>query len=1063
MVKYLLDREGKFIIENYNKAYPFSNFLPAISGIWGIPLWAFYVNRGQCMVSFGVKDKNHSILEFLPADRAYQASPILGFRTFIKLDDRFYYEPFKLNFGYSKQERMIITSYDLTLEEENRYLGLKFSVNYFTLPNMPFASLVRILKIKNNSKKKLKLKILDGLARIIPFGSREIFLKYLSHTLQAWMNSEIKKISNKEIALFRLIVDPKDVSAIHYIEGTNFYYPFCDNKETQPKVIVDPQKIFGEDTTFNVPVVFLDKKINLFKNQVLCGKTPCGFGFLKKVLNYNEELIIYTLIGALFKMSDFKEKLKDINTDFVDRKKEENKEIIESIKNNAWCISSSYRFNEYIKSSYLDNILRGGYPFKFDNSRVYYLFSRKHGDLERDYNKFRLLPSYFSEGESNYRDINQNRRMDLFFNPYLYHKNVIYFMNLIRMDGYNPLLVRGEKLFFESEKVAKNILKKHSLPQEKDILFLLKDGFYLGEFFNLLEERRIKVKNREKLANLILEKAKSEPEAKFKDGFWIDHWHYNLDLIEGFLYFYPDKKEELFLNTDFMFWDDEFRVKERRYRYILKDKRILQLNSLEEVPEKKELILSRKRFKNFLRTNYGKGKVYKANLVEKLLTLILNKITSLDFEGMGVEMEADKPGWCDSLNGLPALFGSSLCETFELKRAVLLLKSIVKNDSKKVRISKEIFNFLIDVEKLLDDYLNKRANDLLWWERANSLKEEFRKKVFWGIEGKQVIINLSYLEKFLDKVVKKLDIGISKAKDKKTGVYFSYFTYQIKEYELEEYQYIKPKKVTLKPLPLFLEAPVHALRVNKEVELYRKVKKTGLYDKKLKMYRLNVSLKECPLEIGRSRIFPRGWLENESIWLHMEYKYLLELLKNGLYEEFYKEIFKCGICFLNPTAYGRSILENSSFIVSSVYPDKSLWGKGFVARLTGATSEVLNIWILMCLGKNPFFVDKNNNFCIKFSPILKGDLFTKRGTTINLDNKVRKLEPNAFAFKLFSSILVIYYNPKRKNTYSENIKMEKIIIDDGNQKTVLKDSLIKPPLSYKIREAKVREIEVHFS
>ena len=35
---------------------------------------------------------------------------------------------------------------------------------------------------------------------------------------------------------------------------------------------------------------------------------------------------------------------------------------------------------------------------------------------------------------------------------------------------------------------------------------------------------------------------------------------------------------------------------------------------------------------------------------------------------------------------------------------------------------------------------------------------------------------------------------------------------------------------------------------------------------------------------GGPEPFPR--LKNESIWLHMEYKYLLELLKNGLYAEF---------------------------------------------------------------------------------------------------------------------------------------------------------------------------------
>ena len=55
------------------------------------------------------------------------------------------------------------------------------------------------------------------------------------------------------------------------------------------------------------------------------------------------------------------------------------------------------------------------------------------------------------------------------------------------------------------------------------------------------------------------------------------------------------------------------------------------------------------------------------------------------------------------------------------------------------------------------------------------------------------------------------------------------------------------------------------------------------------MYKVNESLVDQPMEIGRTRIFSRGWLENESIWMHMEYKYLLELLRSGLYAEFYKD------------------------------------------------------------------------------------------------------------------------------------------------------------------------------
>ena len=39
----------------------------------------------------------------------------------------------------------------------------------------------------------------------------------------------------------------------------------------------------------------------------------------------------------------------------------------------------------------------------------------------------------------------------------------------------------------------------------------------------------------------------------------------------------------------------------------------------------------------------------------------------------GIEMEADKPNWYDSLNGLPGLLGSSVSETLELKRYCMFL------------------------------------------------------------------------------------------------------------------------------------------------------------------------------------------------------------------------------------------------------------------------------------------------------------------------------------------------------------------------------------------------------
>lgn len=108
-VKYEVDKDKDltFNIYNYNYAYPFSSFLPGISGIMGIPMWCFYVNRAQCIASFGFESKDGAILEFHPANKAYRLTPIYGFRTFIKINGVIY-EPFRESFENQKFEKKII-------------------------------------------------------------------------------------------------------------------------------------------------------------------------------------------------------------------------------------------------------------------------------------------------------------------------------------------------------------------------------------------------------------------------------------------------------------------------------------------------------------------------------------------------------------------------------------------------------------------------------------------------------------------------------------------------------------------------------------------------------------------------------------------------------------------------------------------------------------------------------------------------------------------------------------------------------------------------------------------
>ncbi len=180
----------------------------------------------------------------------------------------------------------------------------------------------------------------------------------------------------------------------------------------------------------------------------------------------------------------------------------------------------------------------------------------------------------------------------------------------------------------------------------------------------------------------------------------------------------------------------------------------------------------------------------------------------------------------------------------------------------------------------------------------------------------------------------------------------------------------------------------------------------------------------------------------------MEYKYLLEILKSGLYQEFYEDFKNALIPFQNPERYGRSILENSSFLVSSVFPDKNLHGNGFVARLSGSTAEFLHIWLIMNLGKRPFFLDEKNELNLRFQPILAGWLFDRKGT---------------YSFNFLSSIKVIYHNVRRKNTFGKNaVKPKKIVFNDkdGNPIEILQNT-IPSPYAQQIRSRQINWIDVY--
>ncbi len=1078
-----LDEKGRFVIDQYDRKKPFSNFFPGISGLWGIPMWAFYTNRGQCIMSFGIEGKDKSIMEFHPANKAYRRVSTQGFRSFLKVSTgsrTFFYEPFReqtASPAFRCRRSMAMSSHDLTIEEFNETLGLSFRVNYFTLPQEPFAGLIRRVRVSNHSRRHYGIELIDGMPQIVPFGYNDFLLKHLSRTVEAWVHVENME---KKMPFFRLKVAVSDRPQVDEICEGNFFTAFhqTGKKANYLETIVNPLKVFGIKEDLSFPEQFFTPgSFRIPREQNVFNTMPCAFSYSRWKAAPRSEKEVHTLIGHAHSVQELNRIVPNrLSAAYIEEKSAENREIIDGIKDYVWTSSSSRMFDLYCGQTFLDNVLRGGLPVSMethDKEVFFNVFSRKHGDPERDYNHFVLTPTYFSQGEGNYRDVNQNRRNDVWFHRSVKESAIANFLNLVQADGYNPLVVQGTSFFPEEDADPDAFLKVHlgdkPDPQIKEII---REGFAPGDLLKTIEEKKIRFKtSRKAFLKDLFSSCRKRELARYGEGFWSDHWTYNLDLIEQFLKLYPERlKEVLFENREMTFYHNDHFVRPREGRYILTPRGCRQYHSVAdgsgEIRVEKD---------HMLRIHNGDGPIYHTTLLVKLLCLIANKAATLDPSGLGIEMEADKPNWYDALNGLPGLMGSSISETFELHRLCRFLCGALDEagvqDDHEFEIFEELFEFIKD----LSDILDHRPDELTYWNRANEVKEHYRSRVRQGLDGKQKHVTRRDVTTFLTLVMERTQKAV-RLTCKKGGRLPTYFTHEVIRYERldkispQGFPYIWPLKFKRHDLPVFLEGFVHAMRVERNParlkNLYNAVRQSELYDKKLKMYRVNGDLSGESPEIGRARIFPPGWLENQSVWLHMEYKFLLELLKGGLYDEFYNNLPQTLVPFLKPERYARSTLENSSFIVSSVHPNEDQHGQGFVSRLSGSTAEIVHMWLIMNIGPTPFRMNGKRELTLTFQPVLAGWLFTNKGKRQILpNNKAVSLPKNTYAFMLLGTVPVVYHNPRRLNTYgAKAARIGRIDLHyHHHNKTVSVDgAVLEAPYAEDVRQGQVARIDVYF-
>ncbi|MDZ4121762.1 MAG: hypothetical protein U1C33_05040, partial [Candidatus Cloacimonadaceae bacterium] len=472
---------------------------PGLAGTKGIPMWTFYVNRGQCICSMGIEGKHHPIMEFLPANWAYNLVSTQGFRTFVKMSDgesHIFYEPFQnkpQDEHLQKTQSMIIAPAKLTLEETNHSLGLVFRVEYYNTPQDEYAGLIRRLSIQNIGSKAVQLDILDGLPLIIPYGMDDFGLKHMRRLFEAFV--EVTNFQNK-VPFYKLKVEPADRPDVVRITKGNFYLGF-GNEGQLVSPVYDPVKIFGIRGDYSHPEKFLSEPMQtLTMEQNYENRLPCAMGAFSANIAASDTFIYNSIIGHVSSEKLINSLIPRIaQASYIIQKEEENQKIISELTQKNFICSSEPGLDYYARQNFLDNVLRGGFPHTIkgkNSSTTLHLYSRKHGDLERDYNDYRLTPTPYSQGNGNYRDVNQNRRCDLFFNPDVRESNVLHFFNLIQLDGFNPLVIKEIRFSISERNKLDELLPEYLAGEQIDILKEhLSVPFTPGELLTWLKEQGI--------------------------------------------------------------------------------------------------------------------------------------------------------------------------------------------------------------------------------------------------------------------------------------------------------------------------------------------------------------------------------------------------------------------------------------------------------------------------------------------------------------------------------------------------------------------------------------------
>ncbi len=843
----VMGNETYFKISNSDAMRPF--FMSIVSDA---NHWMFISSNGG--LTAGRKDCDSALFPYYTDDKITESANSTGSKTIFQIHKKkktVLWEPFSDAYSglYEIQRNLYKNSFGnkIIFEEINKDLGLTYTYEWNSSNLFGF---VKNATLTNNSNKKVKITVLDGLQNILPYGLSADLQNGKSNLVDAYKKAELETETGLGIfALSAIIVDKAEPSEA--LKATTVWSAGLKNSSylissLQLDNFRKGQEIEQEiDKRAEKGAYFVSSSIKLKS------KAKKNWRFVANVNQSSAEIVAISE-----KLKDRKELVQAVDKD-IERG---TKNLIELAGNaDGLQVTSDSLQNTRHFANVLFNIMRGGifdenYQIEVGDFKKYiekankqvfkkqakavnqlseiftlkelkevalkstdtdlkrlcleYMplkFSRRHGDPSRPWNKFSINTTSEIDGskildyQGNWRDIFQNWEALAHSYPEFIESMISKFLNATTFEGYNPYRVT-------------------------------KDGFDWEVV---------------------------EPDDPWSFiGYWGDHQIiYLLKFLEFTENYYPQKLANYFDKEVFVYANVPYKIKS--YAETLKNPK----DTIDFDFELDKIIAERK---SVLGADGAllldqKNVIYKVNLIEKLLATVLAKVSNFIPEA-GIWLNTQRPEWNDANNALVG-DGVSMVTLYYLRRFLHFLEGIVsKMEMNEAQVSEEMEQFFNQIKETLEKFQDVLAGLISDTDRKSILDglgnagSRYRMTVYEkAFSGKKKPITKESLVNFIQVSLRYIDHSIA-ANKRKDNLYHAYNLITLEN----------EKEISISYLPLMLEGQVSVLSsgylsAKASLKLLDSLKKSVLYRKDQNSYILYPN-KELAHFVGKNNI-PTGKIE----------------------------------------------------------------------------------------------------------------------------------------------------------------------------------------------------------